>query len=81
MILSEKDLENYICENQNEFIKQLKIIYCEENDIKDKKTFTITKWCRSLSQNDNRRKSSVNLIECSFTIDFIIKFVTQGSCL
>lgn len=34
MILSEKDLENYICENQDEFIKQLKSIYGEDNDIK-----------------------------------------------
>lgn len=34
MILSERDLENYICENQDEFIRQLKSIYGEENDIK-----------------------------------------------
>lgn len=34
MILSERDLENYICENQDEFIRQLKSIYGEDNDIK-----------------------------------------------
>lgn len=34
MIQSEKDLEDYICNNQEEFINELKKIYGEDEDIK-----------------------------------------------
>ena len=34
MILSEKDLEDYICDNQKDFIKALKGIYGEDKNIK-----------------------------------------------
>ena len=34
MFSSEKDLENYICENQENFIDCLKEIYGEDNNIK-----------------------------------------------
>lgn len=34
MILSEKELEDYICNNQKEFIKELKGVYGKDKDIK-----------------------------------------------